>query len=380
MSKEIKVKELIGPEIKVKDKAVMRTKPVMNMAAKGIKTGTKTVGTSMLGAAIDAADPKAKETAKKHKEELAAAKELKREMGALNVKSRPLKQKIRMGMEKRIFKKTAEKELKTRTAFSLLLYRRQAYQTRYQEVLQQRRREHVRRFTLPARKALAKSNAAKAAKKAKDMAQNKVAKVAEKQTVKQTVQMIRRLAAATKAIVAAIVTTGGVAVAIPLLVIIILFSVFPAFQASPDAAGNGIFASPFGKAGYTITSEFGPRIDPITGRVTYHDGYDVCADTGEGSPVYAVYDGTVIQVHNGKHETTGYGSYVILRVEAEEIEGELTVLYGHLSGYVVKSGDKVETGQLIGFEGNTGKSTGAHLHFEVRLDGEAIDGKIYWDL
>lgn len=380
MSKELKVKEQIGPEIKTKDKVAMRTKSAMKVSEKALKQGIRLTGESMLGAVIDAADPHARETARRYKEELAAAAEVKRELKRMDVKTKPFRQKLRMRAENRLFQKAAAKRLKTRTAFSPLLYRRKAYEDRYREVMQLRRKEHIRRFLLPARRAWQKSSVGKAAKRAETAIREKATKVAEKQVVKQTIQWIRRLAAAVKAVVTAIIAAGGVVFAIPLIVMLILVSAFPAFHAATDAAGNGMFASPFGKTPYTVTSEFGMRIDPITGQITYHDGYDVCAVTGEGSPLFAVYDGTIISTHDGAGSTTGYGSYVILRVDAEELEEEITVLYGHLSGFVVRAGDQVQTGQLIGFEGNTGKSTGPHLHFEVRLDGEAIDGKLYWDL
>lgn len=380
MSKGMKVKELIGPEIKVKDKVAIRTKPVMQISAKTLKTGVYMTAASMLNAGIDAADPQAKETPRKYKDEIAMATELKHETRRLNSKLKPVKQKLRMQAEKKLFKKAAGKSLKTRTAFSPLLYRREAYEERYREVMQRRRKEYVRRIMQPAKNAWQKSSAGKAAQKARKAAGEKMAKAAEKQAIKKAIQLIRRLAAATKAIVEAIVAVGGAVVVIPLIILLIFFSVFPILSASSEAAGNGIFASPFGKTAYTVTSEFGTRVDPITGVKTQHDGYDVCAVTGEGTPIYAVYDGIIASTHDGSKSQTGYGSYVILRVDAEELDEEITVLYGHLSGFVVKSGDKVQTGQLIGFEGNTGKSTGSHLHFEVRLDGEPIDGKIYWDL
>lgn len=380
MSKGIKVKEQIGSEIKVKDKVAMRTKPAMRLSAKTLKTGVYMTAASMLSVGIDAADPQAKETARKYKDEIAMATELKHEARRLNSKLKPVKQKLRMQTEKKLFKKAVEKRLKTRTAFSPLLYRRKAYEDRYREVMQLRRKEHIRRFLHPAKKAWQKSKTGRAVRKAQTAAKEKIANVAEKQVVKQTIRWIRRLVAAARALVTAIIAAGGVVFLIPLLAALIILSAFPAFHAATDAAGNGMFASPFGKTPYTITSEFGTRIDPLTGTETQHDGYDVCAATGEGSPIFAVYDGTILSVHDGSKSETGYGSYVILRVDAGEIKEEITVLYGHLSGFVVKAGDKVQTGELIGFEGNTGKSTGSHLHFEVRLDGEPIDGKFYWDL
>ena len=379
-SRELKIKEQIGPEIKIKDTVAMRTKPAMEISTKTLKTGAYMSAASMLSEGIDAADPHAKETASKYKNEIAATKELKREGKALTAKTKPLRQKLRVRGEKKVFKKAAGKNLKTKTAYSPLLSRRKAYEERYRKVMQARKKEQARRFTRPVKTAWQESNAGKTAQKVTKAASEKVAKVSENQIAKQTIKLIQQLVAATKALVRAIVAVGGVAIIMPLIILLVFFSVFPVLSASSDAAGDGVFASPFGKTSYTVTSEFGTRIDPITGVKTQHDGYDVCASTGEGSPVYAVYDGTILSAYDGSKSATGYGSYVILGIDAEGFEDDITVLYGHLSDFVVKAGDKVEIGQLIGFEGNTGKSTGPHLHFEVRLDGEPIDGKMYWDL
>lgn len=101
------------------------------------------------------------------------------------------------------------------------------------------------------------------------------------------------------------------------------------------------------------TSEFGRR-NYIPN--PWHNGVDGRAAVG--TPVYAVTDG-IVQV--AKDNPTGYGLYVVLD---HEICGSL---YSHLSRFVVKIGQKVESGDVIGYSGNTGQSTGPHLHFEIRF-------------
>lgn len=130
-----------------------------------------------------------------------------------------------------------------------------------------------------------------------------------------------------------------------------------------------------------ITSYFGDRIDPITNEPGNHNGTDISANLGTN--VIASKSGTVIYPTSsssinckpGNSECGGgYGNYVII----EHNDG-LSTLYAHLQegSITVTAGDKVETGQLIGKVGNTGRSTGAHLHFEVRGNGERLDGLNY---
>ena len=84
-----------------------------------------------------------------------------------------------------------------------------------------------------------------------------------------------------------------------------------------------------------------------------------------GSPVLAADDGVVAVAAQG---ATGYGNYVVVAHS-----NGLTTLYGHLAAELVKPGDPVVQGQPIGLEGSTGMSTGAHLHFEVRVNGQPMD-------
>jgi murein DD-endopeptidase MepM/ murein hydrolase activator NlpD len=107
-----------------------------------------------------------------------------------------------------------------------------------------------------------------------------------------------------------------------------------------------------------VTSKYGPR---GTG---FHNGVDFGAVVPgvEGDNIYAVADGIVkVSKVNGGGIKKGYGYYVIL----EHSNGYCS-LYGHLRALEVKAGQKVEQGQIIGHMGNTGSSTGAHLHFEIR--------------
>ncbi|MCR4659520.1 MAG: peptidoglycan DD-metalloendopeptidase family protein [Bacteroidales bacterium] len=104
------------------------------------------------------------------------------------------------------------------------------------------------------------------------------------------------------------------------------------------------------------TSHFGPR------RRRFHYGLDLAQPTGE--PIYAAFDGVVrVSLYN-----RSYGHLVILRHS-----NGLETYYAHMSQRKVHAGDHVEAGQLIGLTGNTGRSYGSHLHFEIRYEGNAIN-------
>lgn len=116
----------------------------------------------------------------------------------------------------------------------------------------------------------------------------------------------------------------------------------------------------------TLTSDFGMRTHPVLGGRRNHKGIDLAQPTG--TPVYATADGVV-----GKAEWfSSYGNYIQI-----EHGGEMQTRYAHLSGYAVAGGEQVRKGQLIGFVGSTGRSTGPHLHYEVRIAGEAVDPTPY---
>ena len=107
-----------------------------------------------------------------------------------------------------------------------------------------------------------------------------------------------------------------------------------------------------------ITSPFGAREDPIlgAGEGEFHKGVDISAPYG--SPIRATADGTVVSAAVGN----GYGKEVVL-----DHGGGVRTLYAHMSGFHVSAGDSVVRGQIIGYVGMTGRSTGAHVHYEVRL-------------
>lgn len=106
-----------------------------------------------------------------------------------------------------------------------------------------------------------------------------------------------------------------------------------------------------------VNSEFGFR------HYRWHYGTDL--DLSVGDPVYACFDG-IVRIN--KYDRSGYGNYVMIR----HYNG-LETLYGHLSESNVKVGQLVKAGEIIGLGGNTGRSSGPHLHFEVRYEGNAID-------
>lgn len=116
------------------------------------------------------------------------------------------------------------------------------------------------------------------------------------------------------------------------------------------------------------SSGFGNRKDPFTGGRAFHSGLDFAAATGTN--VFSAADGVVTFVG----ERSGYGKVV----EVTHGNGLLT-RYTHLSGYLSKTGQKVSTGTPIAKVGSTGRSTGPHLHFEVRRGDEALDPKPFLD-
>ena len=106
-----------------------------------------------------------------------------------------------------------------------------------------------------------------------------------------------------------------------------------------------------------VSSEFGARWGKL------HKGIDIAADTGE--PVYAVADGAVIYAGSGLR---GYGNVVIIQHDSQ-----LSTLYAHNSELKVKQGDRVTQGMLLALLGSTGRSTGPHVHFEIREGDTAVN-------
>lgn len=132
----------------------------------------------------------------------------------------------------------------------------------------------------------------------------------------------------------------------------------PAAAAAP---GHGEVASVVAGAA-RLTSGFGERVDPINGERSFHSGLDLAA--AEGTPIRAAAPGVV--VHAGPRG--GYGN----AVEVAHADGT-TTLYAHASDVSVTVGQRVDAGQTLGAVGHTGRSTGDHLHFELRERGHAVD-------
>jgi murein DD-endopeptidase MepM/ murein hydrolase activator NlpD len=111
-----------------------------------------------------------------------------------------------------------------------------------------------------------------------------------------------------------------------------------------------------------ISSQFGPRISPIDEELRFHAGVDIAVPVG--TPVKATQAGEVVQAGaNG-----AYGLAVVVRHE-----GGFETLYAHNSVVPARVGQRVERGEIIAYAGNTGVSTGPHLHYEVHYQGRPID-------
>ena len=120
-------------------------------------------------------------------------------------------------------------------------------------------------------------------------------------------------------------------------------------------------------SGYTITSAFGYRKAPTAGASTYHQGVDMACPTG--TPIYATRSGTVIKA---SYQARGAGYYVSIN------HGDgFASIYMHMSRYVVSAGQTVTQGQLIGYVGSTGVSTGPHLHFGISYGGTYVNPMAY---
>ncbi len=135
---------------------------------------------------------------------------------------------------------------------------------------------------------------------------------------------------------------------------------------------NGLlqeFASPLNLYWYYyVSSYYGYRKNPATGNEEFHRGVDIAVPTG--TTVYAAHDGTVTAAAYDSH----YGNYVVI-----EIDG-YTTKYAHMDTLSVSAGQTVEKGTVIGTTGNTGSSTGSHLHIECLYDGEYYNPLFYFDV
>ncbi len=112
-----------------------------------------------------------------------------------------------------------------------------------------------------------------------------------------------------------------------------------------------------------ITSGFAPRLNPMTGRVEFHQGIDIAGPLGTG--IVATADGIITRCENNPF---GYGKLI----EIKHGFG-YSSRYAHMNSLLVKTGQVVKRGQVIGTRGNTGRSTGPHLHYEVRLNNKCVN-------
>jgi len=117
---------------------------------------------------------------------------------------------------------------------------------------------------------------------------------------------------------------------------------------------------------FSYTSGFGVRYDPFSGRAAMHAGLDMAGAHGE--PILSTAEGIVVRAG----WVNGYGNFI----EIDHGRG-ISTRYGHLSRVQVRPGDRVVAGDQIGKMGSTGRSTGTHLHYEVRVDGQAVDPMPY---
>lgn len=153
----------------------------------------------------------------------------------------------------------------------------------------------------------------------------------------------------------------------------------PTYGSEFDDWSNGLLTSdvPFvGVDGFTepvanwrssVTSEYGYRKDPFTGKGAGHGGIDI--GKPKGTPIYSALDGTVYVV---RYSTTGYGYHLMV-----DHGGGFITLYAHCSEFLVSEGQKVKVGDKIAEVGTTGRSTGNHLHFEIRINGEKRNPRSY---
>ncbi len=133
-----------------------------------------------------------------------------------------------------------------------------------------------------------------------------------------------------------------------------------------DQLEQGVSAIPSAhpvRSSANFTSGFGVRSDPFRGRAAMHGGIDLAGPVG--TPIYATADGVIAK---SEYNNGGYGNLV----EINHGKG-IQTRYAHLSRRIARPGQQVRRGDLIGLMGSTGRSTGSHLHYEVRIDGRAVN-------
>lgn len=137
-----------------------------------------------------------------------------------------------------------------------------------------------------------------------------------------------------------------------------------------DWTGTDAFSWPLPKS-FSITSRYGYRKDPFTGKVSFHSGTDISAPFG--TPILAAAGGTVTVANSTDPWGMSYGYHVKINHG-----GGQETLYAHCSSICVTPGQQVQAGEVIGYVGSTGNSTGNHLHFEVRINGQTTDAMQYF--
>ena len=131
-----------------------------------------------------------------------------------------------------------------------------------------------------------------------------------------------------------------------------------------------IFWIPLEKSVCKVTAPFGPMKDPFTGKDRFHNGIDLSAKAG--TPVHAAASGKIVTAVNEHTPGEGTGRYIEIRHE-----NNFSTLYTQLDSVLVRENQNVQKGELIGLVGSSGRSTGPHLHFELRLDDQAINPEEY---
>lgn len=133
-------------------------------------------------------------------------------------------------------------------------------------------------------------------------------------------------------------------------------------QTAPTTTASVAIPSRMPLSDPKLTSDYGMRNHPVTGGRRAHKGVDLAAPTG--TPIYATADGLIGKAQN----FSSYGLYVQI-----EHGADLQTRYAHMSKLAVAAGQRVKKGDIIGYVGSTGRSTGPHLHYEVRIAGEAVN-------
>lgn len=136
-----------------------------------------------------------------------------------------------------------------------------------------------------------------------------------------------------------------------------------------EVIDTGEFRWPLNTRFNNITSKFGYRTHPVTGVYKLHTGVDIASSGIRGSSIYAAKGGTVLKAGYN----TGYGNYVLI-----DHGGGYATLYGHASTLTVSAGQTVSKGDVLGYVGSTGYSTGPHLHFEIIKNGEYTNPLTYF--